>query len=69
VRGDGTYVGRAAPEIDIFEATIYGGTGKVSQSAQWAPYNVRGTTFEGFCRYPDLVSDRQPTGGRIAPII
>ncbi|KAH9837168.1 beta-glucan synthesis-associated [Rhodofomes roseus] len=36
---DGTYVGRAAPEIDIFEATITNGMGAVSQSGQWAPYN------------------------------
>ncbi|KAJ3570177.1 hypothetical protein NP233_g4569 [Leucocoprinus birnbaumii] len=40
VRSDGTYVGRAAPEIDVFEATIAGGIGQVSQSAQWAPYNA-----------------------------
>jgi len=35
---DGTYVGRSAPEIDVFEAQM-GGTplrGQVSQSAQWA---------------------------------
>ncbi|THH13791.1 hypothetical protein EW146_g6466 [Bondarzewia mesenterica] len=38
---DGTYVGRSAPEIDIFEAQITGTplTGQVSQSAQWAPFN------------------------------
>lgn len=36
---DGTYVGRSAPEIDVFEAQIGGGdspVGQVSQSAQWA---------------------------------
>ncbi|KAF8559193.1 glycoside hydrolase family 16 protein [Imleria badia] len=39
---DGTFVGRAAPEIDIFEAQITGTplTGQVSQSAQWAPFNT-----------------------------
>lgn len=39
---DGTFVGRAAPEIDIFEAQITGEplTGQVSQSAQWAPFNA-----------------------------
>ncbi|KAI9574771.1 glycoside hydrolase family 16 protein [Boletus coccyginus] len=39
---DGTFVGRAAPEIDIFEAQITGTplTGQVSQSAQWAPFNA-----------------------------
>ncbi|GLB44542.1 putative beta-glucan synthesis-associated protein [Lyophyllum shimeji] len=40
VRSDGTYVGRAAPEIDIFEATVTDGMGQVSQSAQWAPFNA-----------------------------
>lgn len=35
---DGTFVGRAAPEIDIFEAQINGDTflGEVSQSGQFA---------------------------------
>ncbi|KZP15520.1 glycoside hydrolase family 16 protein [Athelia psychrophila] len=38
---DGTYVGRSAPEIDMFEAEISGTplTGGVSQSGQWAPFN------------------------------
>lgn len=40
---DGTYVGRGAPEIDVFEAQITitddVGIGEVSQSAQWAPFN------------------------------
>lgn len=42
VHSDGTYVGRSAPEIDIFEAQITGDplTGQVSQSAQWAPMNA-----------------------------
>jgi len=41
VHSDGTYVGRAAPEIDIFEATVSGdpSSGSVSQSGQWAPFN------------------------------
>ncbi|KAH8833428.1 glycoside hydrolase family 16 protein [Flagelloscypha sp. PMI_526] len=37
---DGTFVGRAAPEIDLFEAQIEADGGKVSQSAQWAPFNM-----------------------------
>ncbi|KAF8973276.1 glycoside hydrolase family 16 protein, partial [Flammula alnicola] len=39
---DGTFVGRSAPEIDIFEAQIDSGTliSQVSQSAQWAPFNA-----------------------------
>lgn len=38
---DGTWVGRAAPEIDLFEAQVDSTTltGHVSQSAQWAPFN------------------------------
>ncbi|KAG7095456.1 hypothetical protein E1B28_006198 [Marasmius oreades] len=46
---DGSFVGRAAPEIDMFEAQVgtnfdkVGGTlhGEVSQSAQWAPFNYK----------------------------
>ncbi|KAF9054261.1 beta-glucan synthesis-associated protein SKN1 [Panaeolus papilionaceus] len=40
IRRDGTYVGRAAPEIDVFEAIVDGGVGHVSLSTQWAPYNA-----------------------------
>ncbi|KAJ7663697.1 glycoside hydrolase family 16 protein [Mycena polygramma] len=44
IHADGTYVGRTAPEIDIFEAQIGGPggahVGMVSQSAQWAPFNA-----------------------------
>ncbi|PPQ65528.1 hypothetical protein CVT26_000485 [Gymnopilus dilepis] len=40
MRTDGTYVGRSAPEIDIFEALISPNGGQVSLSAQWAPYNA-----------------------------
>jgi len=41
MHSDGTYVGRGAPEIDMFEAQVTGTplTGQVSQSAQWAPFN------------------------------
>ncbi|KAF5385867.1 hypothetical protein D9615_002551 [Tricholomella constricta] len=41
VHKDGTYVGRAAPEIDVIEALINPETltGEVSQSCQWAPFN------------------------------
>ncbi|XP_006461090.1 hypothetical protein AGABI2DRAFT_204568 [Agaricus bisporus var. bisporus H97] len=40
---DGTFVGRSAPEIDVFEAQINQDTliADVSQSAQWAPFNNR----------------------------
>ncbi|KZT69160.1 glycoside hydrolase family 16 protein [Daedalea quercina L-15889] len=36
---DGTFVGRSAPEIDIFEAMVSNSMGQVSQSGQWAPFN------------------------------
>ncbi|EIM88603.1 glycoside hydrolase family 16 protein [Stereum hirsutum FP-91666 SS1] len=40
VHSDGTYVGRSAPEIDMFEAQVSDDSGQVSQSAQWAPFNA-----------------------------
>ncbi|KAJ7207426.1 beta-glucan synthesis-associated protein KRE6 [Mycena pura] len=43
-KSDGSFVGRSAPEIDVFEATIGGPAdahiGQVSQSAQWAPFDA-----------------------------
>lgn len=42
VHSDGSYVGRSAPEIDVFEATTSYTTralGQVSQSGQWAPFD------------------------------
>ncbi|KAI9463509.1 glycoside hydrolase family 16 protein [Russula earlei] len=41
VHEDGSYVGRSAPEIDLFEALVFGNRGQVSQSAQWAPFNAQ----------------------------
>jgi hypothetical protein len=35
MRSDGTYVGRAAPEIDILEALIEDGQGQVSQHEEF----------------------------------
>ncbi|KAF8633820.1 hypothetical protein AX15_001232 [Amanita polypyramis BW_CC] len=40
VKANGSYVGRGAPEIDVFEALI-DRVGKVSQSGQWAPFNAQ----------------------------
>ncbi|KAF9238742.1 glycoside hydrolase family 16 protein [Melanogaster broomeanus] len=40
LHSDGSFVGRAAPEIDMFEAQITDSLGQVSQSAQWAPFNA-----------------------------
>ncbi|KAJ7905031.1 glycoside hydrolase family 16 protein [Mycena leptocephala] len=39
-QSDNSYVGRSAPEIDVFEAQIQDGEGAVSQSGQWAPFNA-----------------------------
>ncbi|KAM0752937.1 glycoside hydrolase family 16 protein [Meredithblackwellia eburnea MCA 4105] len=36
---NGTFKGRSAPEIDVFEAMGSSQGGEISQSAQWAPYN------------------------------
>ncbi|KAF9474222.1 glycoside hydrolase family 16 protein [Pholiota conissans] len=47
---DGTWVGRSAPEIDVFEAQVNKNTflGEVSQSAQWAPFDTgQLNTFTG----------------------
>ena len=40
MHSDGTFVGRSAPEIDVFEAQVGDGSGHVSQSGQWAPFNA-----------------------------
>ncbi len=40
MHSDKTFVGRAAPEIDIFEAQVSNDQGHVSQSGQWAVSQV-----------------------------
>jgi hypothetical protein len=42
-RADGSYVGRSAPEIDVFEAAVDTTTliGHVSQSGQWQVETMR----------------------------
>ncbi|EJD00931.1 beta-glucan synthesis-associated [Fomitiporia mediterranea MF3/22] len=52
MHSDGTYVGRSAPEIDIFEAQITNNVGQVSQSAQWAPFNY---AYEWFNTSDNLI--------------
>jgi hypothetical protein len=54
-RQDGSYVGRSAPEIDLFEALVDGNRGQVSQSAQWAPFNVRFASQESVGYFNVLV--------------
>lgn len=65
---DGTYVGRSAPEIDVFEAQISDDVGYVSQSAQWAPFNeayVWKNTSDNFIIYDESVSSLNSyIGGR-----
>ncbi|KAL8280352.1 hypothetical protein RQP46_007269 [Phenoliferia psychrophenolica] len=39
VLADGSFAGRSAAEIDIFEATAQSIGGEISQTAQWAPFN------------------------------
>ncbi|KAK4704516.1 beta-glucan synthesis-associated protein KRE6, partial [Phenoliferia sp. Uapishka_3] len=39
VLADGSFPGRSASEIDIFEATSQTSGGQISQTAQWAPFN------------------------------
>jgi len=49
MHSDGTFVGRSAPEIDVFEATVNvdpisgAQVGQVSQSGQFAPFNFNYT--------------------------
>lgn len=52
---NGNFVGRSAPEIDVFEAQVSGQRGGVSQSGQWMPanygyelINTTGTEYEFF---------------------
>jgi len=49
-------MGRSAPEIDNFEATDHGNRGAVSQSGQWAPFNVEYEWFNKTVNFvvPDL---------------
>ncbi|KIJ20369.1 glycoside hydrolase family 16 protein [Paxillus involutus ATCC 200175] len=66
---DGTFVGRAAPEIDMFEAQITGTPlmGQVSQSAQWAPFNAgyiwQNTSANEVIPNPSISTQNTYTGG------
>jgi hypothetical protein len=67
MHSDGTFVGRSAPEIDIFEATIDGGIGGVSQSGQWGPFNAGyewfNTTQNLIIPDPDITQLNSYAGG------
>ncbi|TCD62780.1 hypothetical protein EIP91_006424 [Steccherinum ochraceum] len=68
MHSDGTYVGRAAPEIDFFEAQITGQplSGQVSQSGQWAPFDA-GYTWNNASEFLSIanstLSFQNPWGG------
>ncbi|KAG6874469.1 hypothetical protein C0995_010379 [Termitomyces sp. Mi166 len=62
VHTDGSYVGRAAPEIDVFEALVNAEqfAGQVSQSSQWAPFNenyIWKNTSSNLIIYDDTVTE------------
>ncbi|EJF66803.1 beta-glucan synthesis-associated protein [Dichomitus squalens] len=66
-RDTGEYVGRAAPEIDMFEAQISDNKGAVSQSGQWAPFNYqyiwKNTTDNLIIPDPDISKLNNYRGG------
>ena len=59
---NGTFVGRGAPEIDMFEAVVDSKLliGEVSQSGQWAPFNPYyyfiNTSSSDFAIYNDTIT-------------
>ncbi|TCD63594.1 hypothetical protein EIP91_005202 [Steccherinum ochraceum] len=67
MHADGTFVGRAAPEIDFFEAQITGTplSGQVSQSGQWAPFDpgYLWNNASEFLSIPNTTSSFQNTWG------
>ncbi|TEB21437.1 beta-glucan synthesis-associated [Coprinellus micaceus] len=68
MRKDGSYVGRAAPEIDVLEAIVEFGEGRVSQSSQWAPYNAGYrwlNTSDNYRIYDDDVTHLNPYAGGV----
>nr|XP_019049754.1 hypothetical protein I302_00173 [Kwoniella bestiolae CBS 10118]OCF28684.1 hypothetical protein I302_00173 [Kwoniella bestiolae CBS 10118] len=56
---NGTFKGRAAPEIDLFEATVNAQLleGEVSQSGQWAPYNPHYYFLNTSTKYYEIYDD------------
>ncbi|KAH6916882.1 beta-glucan synthesis-associated protein [Coprinopsis sp. MPI-PUGE-AT-0042] len=72
IHTDGTFVGRSAPEIDVFEALVSSTddqlpSGYVSQSAQWGPFNAEyawfNTTENLIIPNPDKTIYNTYTGG------
>jgi len=66
---DGTFVGRSAPEIDVFEATTEHYKGAVSQSGQWAPFNAGYEWFNTTANFivpdPTITQPNTYTGGSV----
>jgi hypothetical protein len=62
-------VGRAAPEIDIFEATVQYDKGAVSQSGQWAPFNAGYQWFNTTANFKvpntEITQQNAYTGGSV----
>ncbi|WRT69225.1 uncharacterized protein IL334_006209 [Kwoniella shivajii] len=56
---NGTFRGRSAPEIDMFEATVDSTLlqGEVSQSGQWAPFNPHYYFLNTSTNYYDVYDD------------
>ncbi|KAF8269632.1 glycoside hydrolase family 16 protein [Lactarius quietus] len=68
VHANGSFVGRSAPEIDLFEALVDGDNrGQVSQSAQWAPFNAEyawaNTSKNLYIRDPTVTQSNSYIGG------
>ena len=66
---NGSFVGRSAPEIDVFEATTQGNLGAVSQSGQWAPFNAGwewfNTTDNMIVTDPTITTQNSYIGGYV----
>ncbi|ORY28762.1 beta-glucan synthesis-associated protein-domain-containing protein [Naematelia encephala] len=56
---NGSFIGRGAPEIDMFEATVDSSTliGGVSQSGQWAPFNPHYEFLNTSTKYYEIFDD------------
>lgn len=63
IKSDGTFKGRSAPEIDMFETQVTSdGIGHISQSAQYAPFNAHylwdNTTENAIIHNPNFALNR-----------
>ncbi|KAJ3550468.1 hypothetical protein NMY22_g456 [Coprinellus aureogranulatus] len=68
MRKDGTYVGRAAPEIDVIEAIVEFDRSKGEYEGRWAPYNAAyhwKNTSENYRIYDADVTHLNPYAGGV----